>query len=166
MKHIPPYERRLAQPEDRERPDDHNQAAALSEVGLWPTQQDLDFDAESSLQVVAEQNAMGDYADHLMEMANVPPGMIPGQTLQWSNAAKTSPTFTCAVIEIDSRKQWFEFRLAFATGRKITMRSGLDGEVMGLTDSAGMDGGMPLSILCATVVLTFAQATNELMITH
>lgn len=46
------------------------------------------------------------------------------------------------------------------------MRSGLAGEVMGLTDSAGMDGGVPLSTLCAMAILMFAQATNELMITH
>lgn len=137
-----------------------------SGIDFMPSQEQLDFDVQTSIDVMAEQNALGDYVDQLLQMAKVPAGMIPGQTLQWINAAKTSPTFLRAVVEIDRHKLWLEFRLFLSTGRKIVMRSGFEGEVMGLTDTAGMDGGTALSTLCATVVLMFAQATQELMITH
>ncbi len=140
----------------------HDQAEPPSHVDFMPTQEQQDFDARSSIEVMAEQNALGDYADQLLQMAGVPPGMIPGQTLLWRNATKTSPTFLRAAVEIDRHKKWCEFRLSLNTGRKITMRIGFEGEVMGLNDSAGM----ALSTLCATVLLMFARATSELMITH
>ena len=144
----------------------HDQAEPPSHVDFMPTQEQLDFDAQSSIEVMAEQNALGEYADQLLQMAGVPPGMIPGQTLQWRNATKTSPTFLRAVLEIDRHKKWLEFRLSLDTGRKITMRTGFEGEVMGLNDSAGLDAGIALSTLCAAVLLMFAQATRALMITH
>lgn len=143
-----------------------SQVEPPSGVDFMPSQEQLDLDVQTSIEITAEQDALGDYADQLLQMAKVPPGMIPGQTLKWINAAHTSPTFLSAVVEIDRHKKWFEFRLFLSTGRKIVMRSGFEGEVMGLTDTAGMDGGIALSTLCATVVLMFAQATHELMITH
>lgn len=156
-------------------PDDHPRLALMSChdqaeppicVDFMPTQEQLDFDTQSSIEVMAEQNALGEYADQLLQMAGVPPGVIPGQMLQWRNATKVSPTFLRAVVEIDRHKKWCEFRLSLNTGRKITMRTGFEGEVMGLNDSAGMDPCIALSTLCATVLLMFAQATCELMITH
>lgn len=156
----------LAHPDEAHHDTDAIHGDTLTPFELGLTQSDLDFDAASSIQVMTEQNALGDYADQMLVMANVPPGMVPGQTLHWTNAAKTSTTYTRATVEVDRHKQWIEFQLFFESGRKVSMRSALNGDVMGLVDSAGLDGSIALTTLCAQVILTYAKATTELMITH
>jgi hypothetical protein len=113
-----------------------------------------------------EPEAMPAYIQDLMAMAGVPRSLTTGQTLEWTNACKTSVRYLHATAQVSDCSQWVEFQLAFATGRNVRMRTSRNEEVLALEDSAGINGSEAVFNTVAGITLDFAEAVRQLMITH
>ena len=137
--------------------------------GPPPRQPAIESFEEMQDQLLALQpqpEAMPTYIQDLLSMASVPRSLTTGQTLEWTNACKTSAQFTCAAAQVSDCSQWMELRLQFATGRKVRMRIGRNEEVLALEDSAGISGTEAVFSGVAGVTLDFAAAVRQLMIKH
>lgn len=124
---------------------------------------DLEFDTDTP---DPSPDPLPPHVAELLSVAGVPHGLLAGQTVQWVNAAQTSPTYLRATASYSENGDSFELLLRRMSGDQQRLRCNRYGDILVMEDSRGIECDGPLHSAMAAMLLDFKAAVKQLMITH